>query len=67
MMCTARPSWKSMTIADMTYKKYMRNINVQLNGIISINGDARVRDRNYYVHHARLWVTNENNGEIRFR
>ncbi|XP_022169098.1 delta(24)-sterol reductase-like isoform X1 [Myzus persicae] len=37
VMCTARPSWRSMTIADMVYKKYMYNIDVQLDGIVSIN------------------------------
>lgn len=41
-MCTARPSWKSMTLAEMVYKKSMFNINVHLNGIISINSENRV-------------------------
>lgn len=45
-MCTARPSWRSMTIADMAYKKYMFNINVHLDGIISINAKNQVSIRN---------------------
>lgn len=45
-MCTARPSWRSMTVADMTYKKYMHNINVHaLDRIISIDDKSRVSDR----------------------
>ncbi|KAF0770419.1 delta(24)-sterol reductase-like isoform X1 [Aphis craccivora] len=42
VMCTARPSWRSMTIADMIYKKYMFNINVHLDGIISIDAKNRI-------------------------
>ncbi|CAI6345117.1 unnamed protein product [Macrosiphum euphorbiae] len=41
VMCTARPSWRSMTIADMAYKKYMFNIDVHLDGIVSINAKTR--------------------------
>jgi len=44
-MCTARPSWRSMTIADMVYKKYMFNVNVHLDGIISIDAKNRVSNR----------------------
>ncbi|KAE9525143.1 hypothetical protein AGLY_014557 [Aphis glycines] len=41
VMCTARPSWKSMTIAEMTYKKRMFNINVHLDEMISIDSHNR--------------------------
>lgn len=42
VMCTARPSWRSMTIADMVYKNCMFNVDVHLDGIISIDGKTRV-------------------------
>jgi len=44
VMCTARPSWRSMTIAEMTYKKRMFNINVYLDEMISIDSHNRVSD-----------------------
>lgn len=43
-MCTAKPSWKSMTLAEMTYKKFMFNINIHLDGIISIDSKTRVSE-----------------------
>ncbi|XP_022165328.1 delta(24)-sterol reductase-like isoform X3 [Myzus persicae] len=41
VMCTARPSWRSMTLAEMTYKKCMFNINVHLDKMISIDSHNR--------------------------
>lgn len=45
-MCTAKPSWKSMTVAEMTYKKCMFNINIHLDGIISIDTKTQVSANN---------------------
>lgn len=42
VMCTAKPSWRSMTLAEMVYKKYMVNINVRLDGMIAIDSKTRV-------------------------
>jgi len=44
VMCTARPSWRCMTIADVAYKKTMFNVNVHLDGIISIDRETQVSD-----------------------
>lgn len=53
VMCTARPSWRSMTIADMVYKNCMFNVDVHLDGIISIDGKAQVNDNNVLLHNTQ--------------
>ncbi|XP_050529828.1 delta(24)-sterol reductase-like isoform X4 [Daktulosphaira vitifoliae] len=37
MMCTSRPSWKCLSLDNMLYKKYMYNIDVHLNNVLSID------------------------------
>lgn len=57
-MCTGRPSWKSMTIAAIIYKKSMFNININLNGIISINEKTQVSNRTYSMYTRNIKIVN---------
>ncbi|XP_050425506.1 delta(24)-sterol reductase-like [Adelges cooleyi] len=41
MMCTAKPSWKSVSLADILYKKHMHNVDVHLDAIIAIDTESQ--------------------------
>jgi len=41
VMCTARPSWKSISFQPMAYKNKMHKINIDLPDILSIDKDKK--------------------------